>query len=227
MESLLFRYFNPDFYSPETRAEAEQGALETLEARLLLVRLALELRQKDLAMVTRALSLLEAMPLSGFRLFERITARMIASFMLDDKAAFLVAVDAWLQGYEADRANFNRCILQQPEFALWLSGAEQTRIRQALTSSDPLPLPLPLSVEDHTLVRDIDAVRLAAVNENLEWLQREVSIFGSPELLAREYRLHSVNHSLREASFVAAADIPGITVVLDPQGNVEGSFLSH
>jgi hypothetical protein len=221
MESLLFRYFNPDFYSQETRTEAEQGALETLEARLLLVRLALELRQKNLTIAMQALRLLEAMPLSGFRLFERITARMVVSFMLGEKSAFLVAVDAWLKGFEADRANFNTCILQQPDFASWLSEAEQARIKQALTPSDPL------NVEDHTLVRDVDAVRLAAVNENLEWLQREVSIFGSPELLTREYRLHSVNRALREASFVAAADIPGITVVLDPQGNFEGSFLSH
>jgi hypothetical protein len=88
--------------------------------------------------------------------------------------------------------------------------------------------------EDRAFIKDVDieAACLAAVTENREWLDREVLIFGSPEALAREYRLFSVQRREGsgdgEAMIVAGgSDMPSFILVLDGDGRYKGSFIAH
>jgi hypothetical protein len=230
MHALLLRYFNPDFLDVDLKIEAGSAELGSLDARLLSVRLQLELRRRDFGAALSVLRTLESMPLGVDRLFEVATARLVIAQMQNDKHAFMIALDAWL----AERAKnpnpdvWNHVVLEQPEIADWLSEVDAARIA-------PLPRrPVAISTEDLAFIHDleIDVVCLAAVAENREWLDREVLIFGSPEVLAKQYRLFSVDRRTdggdSEAIVIAdGSDMPSFILVLDGDGQFKGSFIAH
>jgi hypothetical protein len=230
MDALLLRYFNPDFLDADLKAEAGSAELGSLDARLLSVRLQLELRRRDLAAAQNVVRLMEAMPLGVDRAFDVATARLVIAQMQNDKPAFMIALDAWLAG-RASNPNpdiWNHVVLEQPEIAGWLAGVAPARIA-------PLPRPtIEISEEDRAFISDLDveAACLAAVTENREWLDREVLIFGSPEMLAKQYRLFSVHRRTdggdSEAMVVAdGADLPSFILGLDVEGRYKYSFIAH
>jgi hypothetical protein len=230
MDALLLRYFNPDFLDTELKAEASAADMSGFDARLLSVRLQLELRRRDFRTAQRALDLLEAMPFHAHRAFELATARLIVTQMQNDKPGFMSALDAWLAGRakNPDPDIWNNVVLEQPEIADWLAEVHPARIA-------PLPRRLAeISAEDRSFIKDldIDAACLAAVIENREWLDREVLIFGSPEALAKQYRLFSVLRAPaggnNEAMIVTDGwDMPSFMLALDEQGRYQGSFIAH
>jgi hypothetical protein len=230
MDALLLRYFNPDFLDTALKAEAGSAELGSLDARLLSVRLQLELRRRDFGAAQNVLRLLETMPLGVDRAFDVATARLVIAQMQNDKPAFMVALGAWLtrRAKNPDPDVWNQVVLEQPEIADWLAEVDPARIA-------PLPqCPVEITAEDRAFIKDldIDAACLAAVTENREWLDREVLIFGSPGALARQYRLFSVNRRNgagdSEAMVVAdGSDLPSFILVLDGQGRFKSSFIAH
>jgi hypothetical protein len=231
MDALLLRYFNPDFLDADLKAEASAADLSNFDARLLSVRLQLVLRRRDFEAAQSMLRRLEAMRLGVDRAFDVATARLVLAKLQNDKPAFMLALDAWLAG-RAQNPNpdiWNHIVLEQPEIADWLAEVDPARLA-------PLPRrPVEISAEDRAFMKDldIDAACLAAVTENREWLNREVLIFGSPEVLAKQYRLFAVhrrsdNGSDSEAMVVAdGADLPSFILVLDGGGQFKGSFIAH
>jgi hypothetical protein len=230
MDALLLRYFNPDFLDADLKAEADSAELGSLDARLLSVRLQLELRRRDFGAAQNVLRLLETMPLGVDRAFDVATARLVMAQMQNDKSAFMTALDAWLTR-RAKNPNpdiWNQVVLEQPEIADWLAEVDPARIA-------PLPhRPVEITAEDRAFIKDldIDAACRAAVTENREWLDREVLIFGSPEVLAKQYRLFSVHHRTdggdSEAMVVAdGSDLPSFILVLDSEGRFQSSFIAH
>jgi hypothetical protein len=202
----------------------------SLDARLLSVRLQLELRRRDLVAAQSVLRLLQAMPLGADRAFEVATARLIIAQMQNDKPAFVRALDAWLVG-RAGNPNpdiWNNVVLEQPETAGGLAEVDPARIA-------PLPRrPVEITAEDRAFIKDldIDAACRAAVTENREWLDREVLIFGSPEALAKQYRFFSVHRRSdggdSEAMVVADGwDIPSFILGLDEEGRYKYGFIAH
>jgi hypothetical protein len=230
MDALLLRYFNPDFLDADLKAEGSMADMGSFDARLLSVRLQLELRRRDFGATHGVLRRLEAMPLGVDRAFEVATARLVIAQMQNDKPAFMTALDAWLAG-RAKNPNpdiWNHVVLEQPEFADWLAEVDPARLA-------PLPRrPVEISAEDRAFVKDldIDAACFAAVTENREWLDREVLIFRSPEALAKQYRLFSIHQRTdggdSEAMIVAdGSDLPSFILVLDGEGRFKGSFIAH
>jgi hypothetical protein len=230
MDALLLRYFNPNFLDADLKAEANTADPDSLDARLLSVRLQLELRRRDFGAAQSVLRLLESMPLSVDRTFDVATARLIIAQMQNDKPTFMTALDAWLAA-RAKNPNpdiWNQIVLEQPEIADWLAEVDPARIA-------PLPRhPVEISGEDRAFIKDLDVVVacLTAVIENREWLDREVLIFESPEALAKQYRLFSIHRRTdggdSEAMVVAdGSDLPSFILVLDGEGRFKGSFIAH
>jgi hypothetical protein len=75
-------------------------------------------------------------------------------------------------------------------------------------------------------VCDIDAERDQTVIKNLEWL-RPLGVTGSVRAIARSCRIVHANHKLREVTLESRKGRPDLTVSLDAQGAVTGSFTSH
>jgi hypothetical protein len=230
MDALLLRYFNPDFLDADLKAEASAAELSGLDARLLSVRLQLELRLRDFGAAQSVLRLLEILPLGVDCAFDVATAHLVIAQKQNDKPAFMIALDAWLTG-RAKNPNpdiWNQIVLEQPEIADWLAEVDPARIAPLLLR------PAEISAGDRAFVKDldIDAACLSAVTENREWLDREVLLFGSLEALAKQYRLFSVHRRAdggdSEAMVVAdGSDLPSFILGLDLVGHYKYGFIAH
>jgi hypothetical protein len=216
----LNQYINPDAYHPEVVAKAAAGEIAALRPDFLILRLGITLRDGNLDDADVAVARLESQGLVGYELFQLTTARMVLAFRRADQAAFQQALIAWLHGRRLYPGNWINSVLQESEFAAWLENVDPADL------ATPSVVHKPLTDEDRAYVRNLDAARLAAIHENLQWL-REMGLTETVGELAKSYSLSAVNRDLQEATISSAhTDHPCIILVFDGDDYV-GSFIAH
>jgi hypothetical protein len=218
----LTHYIDPDAYHPDAVARAVAGDLAELDPNLLIIRLGVALRDQDRMSAKAVLDRLEQEQMGGYMLYQVTTGRMIFAHLCNEKSAFDHALAAWLTGRQLYPGNWTTKILDEPELASWLADKDLA----ALVTPIVWPKPEPLTAEDRAYVKNFDLVRLAAINENLQWL-REMGLTDTVEDLAQSYTLASINRHLREANLSRHDDYPDIILAFDEDGRFVGSFLAH
>jgi hypothetical protein len=220
MEKLLDANFNPEHYLPEVVAKARTTPVDQLDANLLIIRMIIELRAKNLDRLEDVIARILLDPPSGYMMFQVITARMILAYWKNSKAEFLQVGEFWLEGRRTWSSNWNSDVLELKEFKLWLSEMDPK-----LLQMERVAVP-EITAEDRTFNKDEKGFILAAVKENMEHF-RAMDIKGSVASLAKKYRVVQVDKYLREITFDTGCDLPGLIVALDANGNFAGSFISH
>jgi hypothetical protein len=220
MNDTINKFLNPDSYHPEVVARACRHEIDELTSSLRILRLCFEVRKGDLNTATSVVNHLMKQPPLGYELFQLTTARMIIARTKNDKAAFMLALEAWLQGRSETPANWDDTVLKTPEFKTWLAEVEPDRLKPVTVELEKM------SDEDMSFVKDADAIPIKAVLANLEWL-RQMNFIDTPEVIAKQFHLTHVNRYLKEATFDHKGDGPGFTIALDENGNYVDSFLSH
>jgi hypothetical protein len=220
MEELLNANFNPEHYLPEVIAKARLISLDQLEGNLLIIRMIIELRAKNLSALEPVITKILLDPPSGYQMYQVMTARMIVAHWKNDKAEFLRLTDLWLDGRRSWRSNWNSEVLEVKEFKPWLSEMNPKRFEL-----DPVA-PRKITADDSAFIKDEKGFLLAALKENIEHF-RAMAIKGSVATLAKKYYVSHVNQQLREIMFDAEGDLPGLIVALDADRNFAGSFIAH
>jgi hypothetical protein len=220
VEELLNANFNPEHYHPEAVARVRTADIEKLDKQALVLRMIIELREKNLTALSSVIAKILFDPPSGYAMYQVMTARMIISYWGNDKAEFLRLTDLWLDGRRTWRGNWNSDVLEVKEFKPWLS-----EMNPMLFVLEPLAPP-EITAEDRAFIKDEQAFLLAALKENLVHF-RSMEIKGTATSLAKKYRVTHVNQHLREITFDAEGDLPGLIVAVDSDGNFAGSFISH
>jgi hypothetical protein len=220
MEELLNAIFNPEHYLPEVIDKARVISIDQLDNGLLIIRMIIELRAKNHDALEQVIARILQDPPSGYTLCQVMTARMILAFWKNDKSEFLRLTDVWLDGRRSWRVNWNSAVLEVKEFKPWF-----LEMNQKLFELEPLDPP-EITEEDRAFIKDEKRFLLAALKENMEYF-RAMKIKGSVASIAKQYRVSHVNQHLREISFDADGDLPGLIVAVDTDGNFAGSFIAH
>jgi hypothetical protein len=220
MEELLNANFNPEHYLPEVIAKAGANAVDQLAEDFLAIRMIIELRAKNLSALEAVIAKILQDPPSGYKMYQVMTARMILAYWKNDKAEFLRLTELWLDGRRAYPANWNSAVLDIKEFKPWLS-----EMNPKLFELEPV-LPPEVTAEDRAFIKDERGFILAALKENIEHF-RAMEIKGSVASLTKKYQVTHVNRHLREITFDADGDLPGLIVALDENGKFAGSFIAH
>jgi hypothetical protein len=220
MEVLLNANFNPEHYLPDVIAKARATSIDELDPSLLIVRMIIELNAKNLSGLEPAIAKILLNPPSGYEMYQVMTARMIVAYWKGDKAEFLRLTDLWLDGRRTWRSNWNSAVLEVKEFKPWF-----LEMNQKLFELEPLAPP-EITTEDRAFIKDEKGFLHSALEENLEHF-RAMEIKGSVANLCKKYRVSYVNQQLREISFDADGDLPGLIVAVDADGNFVGSFIAH
>jgi hypothetical protein len=220
MEKLLNANFNPEHYLPEVTAKARAHSIDQLDGNLLFIRMIIELRAKNLVSLEKVIARILLDPPSGYEMYQVMTARMIVAYWKDDKAEFLQQTELWLDGRRTWRSNWNSDVLGISEFKPWLSkmNPKLFELEKAALSE--------ITAEDRVFIQDERGFLLAALKENLEHF-RAMDIKGSVANLAKKYHVSHVNQHLREITFDADGDLPGLIVAVDENGKFAGSFIAH
>jgi hypothetical protein len=220
MEALLDAHFNPGHYLPEAVANARGASLDQLEGSLLIIRMIIELRAKNLSALEPVIAKIVLNPPGGRELYQVMTARLIVAWWKSDKTEFLRLAGLWLDGRRSWRGNWNSDVLEIDEFKPWLS-----EMNPKLFELEPLAPPK-ATAEDRAFIKDEKGFLLAALTQNLKHL-RAMDIKGPAASLAKKYRVAHVSQNLREITFDAQGDLPGLVVALNADGTFAGSFISH
>jgi hypothetical protein len=216
---MIDRFLNPDAYHSDAVASASSGDIVTLSPDFLIIRLCVELRKNNISAIQVILQRMRKLKYVGYQLFQVTTARMIIAFRQHNKAAFMLALEAWLDGRHATPQNWDNKVLEQAEFQDWLLEVDPAKLEE------PKLVVAQLTKEDRAFVKNQDEIALKSVLENMEWLVPPDSNM-KPEKIARSYKLASFNQHLREARFSSTEDFPDLILALDEAGNFLGSFIS-
>jgi hypothetical protein len=214
-------YINPDHYHPDAVAAATAGEVSALPMQGLVLRLGIALRDGNLADADAVFEHPSKPYVVGHELFQLTTGRMFLAHKRNDRDAFFAALAEWLGGRRQYPGNWNNAVLQEQEFAPWLAAVDPQKL-----APPPPTAPRQLTEEDRAYVRNFEAVRRAAIQENLQWL-REMGLTESVDELAGSYALTFVNRELREATVCRKDDAPCIIMAFDGDGTFVGSFLAH
>jgi hypothetical protein len=220
MQDVINKFLNPDSYSAEVVAGVSQTEIAKLTTSWAIVRLCVEFANNDMRAAEVAVNQLMKQPLLGYERFQLTTARLIIARHNNDKAAFMLALEEWLEGRRETPCNWDNSVLREASFQSWLADIEPDKLKPKTISVQKV------SDEDLAFVKDVGAIPLKAVLANLYWL-RQMNIKTAPLELAKTYHLTFVNRHLKEATFSAKGDDPSFTVALDEAGNYVNSFLSH
>jgi hypothetical protein len=220
MITSLHRHIDPANYHPDAVAEARAGPVAALEPHWLIIRLGLALYAGDRREAEAALRHLDAENRHGHELFQVVTAKLILALESADRAAILSALDVWLDARRTAPGNWRNEVLDAPELAPYITGMDPEKL------APPVRKRFVVTKEHRAMVRDIEAAREQAVTENLEWL-RPLGVTGSVKAIARSYRIVHASTELREVTLESRKGWPDLTVSLDADGLVIGSFISH
>jgi hypothetical protein len=216
----LHTYFDPTNYHPDAVAAAEQGAVESLDRPLILIRLGIELYRDDRAAVYAILSRLDEDVLEGYALWQKLTAALILALQSLHAPSIIGALDVWFEGRARFPGNWRNEVLDAPEVFPWLSDIDPAKL------IPPTPKRRRIKQKERAFVKDVKSVCEKAVADNLIFL-RELGATQSESALVKRYKLVSVNLNLRECNFGAGDVLPEIIVAFDAEGQYLGSFLSH
>jgi hypothetical protein len=205
---------------PEVINKVRAASVDELEGNLLIIRMLIELRAKNIGALQSLFDKILLDPPRGYEMYQVMTARLIVAYWNNDKAEFLRLADLWLDGSRTWRGNWNLAVLEVEEFKPWFSSMDEK-----LVVLKPLA-PREITAEDRAFIKDERGFLLAALKENLAHF-RAMNLKGNASSLAKQYHISSVNRDLREITFDAEGDLPGLIVALDTDGNFAGSFIAH
>ncbi len=220
MTTSLDRFIDPANYHPDAVANAGKGAVAEIDPNLLIIRLGTELHRGNRAGAEEAIMRLEGDDRGGHDLFQMMTGKLILALWTKDDAVIMAALKAWLDARRPLPHNWFHELLDAPELA------------RHVAKLDPAELALPgtklyrVTEADRAIVKDLEAARVQAVTENLQWL-REMGITGTVKAMAKTYRITHANQHLREITLSGKDDWPDLIVAADENGAVLGSFIAH
>jgi hypothetical protein len=221
MTTSLDRFIDPVNYHPEAVINAARGNIADIDAGLLIIRLGVELYSGNRAGAQAAIKRLEADGRQGYELFQLMTAKLISALWTDDETVIKAALEAWLAARLLSPGNWFHEVLKAPELAPYCAQIEPAKLET------PVLARYKVTKADRALVKNLDAARIQAVTENLEWLS-EMGMTGSVKSIAKAYRIIHANQHLREVTLGCNNDDwPDLIVALDGDGAVLGSFIAH
>jgi hypothetical protein len=220
MMNSLNRFIDPANYHPDAVANAGLAAVADVEPYWLIIRLGIALHGGDRQAAEAVLRRLDADNRQGHELFQVVTAKLILALESADSASILSALDVWLEARKSAPGNWRNEVLDAPELAPFITGMDPAKL------APPVIKRFVVTKAHRAMVRDIDAAREQAVIENLEWL-RPLGVTGSVKAIARSYRIVHADQELREVTLESRKGWPDLTVSLDADGLVIGSFISH
>jgi hypothetical protein len=220
MITFLHRHVDPANYHPDTVADAKVGPVAAVGPNLLIIRLAVALDEGNRLEAEAALQRLDAENRQAHELFQVVTAKLILALESADSTIILSALDTWLEARKTAPGSWRNEVLEVPELAPYIAGIDPAKL------APPASKRFVVTRAHRAMVHDIDAARIQVVTENLEWL-RPLGVTGSVKDIARSYRIVHANPELREVTLESRKCWPDLTISLDVQGSVIGSFISH
>jgi hypothetical protein len=220
MITSLHRFIDPANYHPDAVANAALGTVSDVELHWLIIRLGIALHAGDRQVAEAAVRRLDADNRQGHELFQVVTAKLILALESANRAAILSALDVWLDARRTAPGNWRNEVLDAPELTPYITGMDPAKL------APPVRKRFVVTKEHRAMVRDIEAAREQAVTENLEWL-RPLGVTGSVKAIARSYRIVHASPELREVTLESRKGWPDLTVSLNADGLVIGSFISH
>jgi hypothetical protein len=130
VKDTISRFLNSDHYSSDVVKQVSETRITELKSSLGIVRLCFEMTNNRINTAEAVAQRLMKQQFLGYELFQLTTARMIIAYCKNDKAAFTLALEAWLKSRKKTPQNWDSRVLEEPALQKWLSEVDHKKTQK-------------------------------------------------------------------------------------------------